>query len=57
MSREDFSSVCENLGSPPLELAVFSWGKGANEGFSWVMISDNSCECKYIRKSIPSSGV
>lgn len=34
MSRENLASVCENLRSPPLELAVFSWGKGANEGFS-----------------------
>lgn len=33
-ARQHLASVCENLGSPPLELSILGWGNAANEGLA-----------------------
>lgn len=36
---EDFAGVCEDLGSPPLQLAIFGWGNAADEWLAWKQLA------------------
>jgi hypothetical protein len=38
-TRQHFASVCEDLGSPPLELSVFGRRKSTDEGLAcWQLV-------------------